>query len=53
MTRAHSYFAYLRVDDIDALHAELVQRGAIIRQSPADSRGACAKRQLRRRTAMG
>lgn len=32
----HSYFAYLHVDDVDALHAEFVRRGAIIRLPPAD-----------------
>ncbi|MBV9783603.1 MAG: VOC family protein [Acidisphaera sp.] len=32
----HSYFGYLEVDDIHALHAELSRRGAIIRQPPAD-----------------
>jgi catechol 2,3-dioxygenase-like lactoylglutathione lyase family enzyme len=26
--------AYLRVDDVDALHAELVKRGASVRQEP-------------------
>ena len=37
MTGDHSYFAYLNVDDADALYSELVNRGAIIRQPPADS----------------
>jgi uncharacterized glyoxalase superfamily protein PhnB len=32
----HSYFGYIEVDDIDALHAEIAPRGAIIRQAPAD-----------------
>ena len=32
----HSYFAYLHVDDLDALHAEIAQRGAIIRQPPTN-----------------
>ncbi|HEY4250505.1 MAG TPA: VOC family protein [Roseomonas sp.] len=32
----HSYFGYLEVDDVDALHAELVRRGAIIRHPPTD-----------------
>jgi uncharacterized glyoxalase superfamily protein PhnB len=32
----HSYFGYLEVDDLDALHKEFVARGAIIRQPPAD-----------------
>jgi uncharacterized glyoxalase superfamily protein PhnB len=31
-----SYFAYLHVDDVDALHAEFVRRGAIIQQPPVD-----------------
>jgi len=31
---AHSYFGYLHVDDVDALHAELSKRGAIIRAQP-------------------
>jgi predicted enzyme related to lactoylglutathione lyase len=35
-TGDHSYFAYLHVDDVDALHAEIVQRGAIVRQAPTD-----------------
>jgi catechol 2,3-dioxygenase-like lactoylglutathione lyase family enzyme len=35
-TGDHSYFAYFHVDDIDALHAELAPRGAIILQPPAD-----------------
>ncbi|MGE0348416.1 VOC family protein [Hydrogenophaga sp.] len=35
-TGDHSYFAYLHVDDVDALHAEFVQRGALIPQPPAD-----------------
>ena len=32
----HSYFAYLTVDDVDALHAEFVGRGAIILHAPSD-----------------
>ena len=32
----HSYFAYLHVDDVDTLHAEIARRGAIVRQPPAD-----------------
>jgi predicted enzyme related to lactoylglutathione lyase len=32
----HSYFAYVHVDDVDALHAEIAARGAIIRAAPAD-----------------
>jgi uncharacterized glyoxalase superfamily protein PhnB len=32
----HSYFAYLQVDDVDTLHDEIKQRGAIVRQPPAD-----------------
>ena len=35
-TGDHSYFGYLEVDDVDALHAELAERGAIIRTPPAD-----------------
>ena len=35
-TGDHSYFGYLHVDDVDALHAEFVQRGALILQPPAD-----------------
>jgi len=35
-TGDHSYFAYLHVDDVDALHAEFVRRGAIIQQPPVD-----------------
>jgi uncharacterized glyoxalase superfamily protein PhnB len=33
---AHSYIAYLESDDVDALHAEIAARGAIVRQVPAD-----------------
>jgi catechol 2,3-dioxygenase-like lactoylglutathione lyase family enzyme len=33
---AHSYVAYLEIDDVAALHAEITARGAIIRQPPAD-----------------
>jgi uncharacterized glyoxalase superfamily protein PhnB len=32
----HSYFGYIEVDDIDALHAEIAPRGAMIKQAPAD-----------------
>jgi uncharacterized glyoxalase superfamily protein PhnB len=32
----HSYFAYVEVDDIDALHAEFAARGAIISFPPKD-----------------
>lgn len=32
----HSYFEYLHVDDVDALHEELVSRGALIQQPPAN-----------------
>jgi catechol 2,3-dioxygenase-like lactoylglutathione lyase family enzyme len=32
----HSYFAYLVVDDVDALHAEFVARGAVIIHAPED-----------------
>ena len=32
----HSYFAYIEVDDLDALHAEIAARGAIISSPPAD-----------------
>jgi Glyoxalase/Bleomycin resistance protein/Dioxygenase superfamily len=35
-TGDHSYFAYLHVDDVDALYTEFVQRGAIVRQPPTD-----------------
>lgn len=35
-TGDHSYFGYLHVDDVDALHEELVNRGALIRQPPAN-----------------
>ncbi len=33
---AHSYIAYLEIDDVDALHEDIAARGAIIRQPPAD-----------------
>jgi len=29
----HSYFAYLVVDDVDDLHADLVEKGAIVLQA--------------------
>ena len=32
----HSYFAYLIVDDVDVLHAEFGNRGAIILHAPSD-----------------
>ena len=32
----HSYFAYLHMEDVDAMHAELSNRGAIIRMPPRD-----------------
>jgi len=32
----HGYVAYLKVEDIGALHSELVGRGAIIRMPPTD-----------------
>jgi uncharacterized glyoxalase superfamily protein PhnB len=32
----HSYFAYIDVDDVDALYAEIAPRGAIVRLAPAD-----------------
>ncbi|HEY8571070.1 VOC family protein [Phenylobacterium sp.] len=32
----HSYFAYVNVDDVDALAAEFEGRGALIRSRPAD-----------------
>ncbi|MDM0111309.1 VOC family protein [Variovorax sp. J22R133] len=35
-TGDHSYFAYLHVDDADALHGEWVQRGAIVMHPPID-----------------
>jgi|SRR5471030_1411295 len=35
-TGDHSYFAYLNVNDADALHQEFASRGAIILQAPAD-----------------
>ena len=42
-TGGHSYFAYLHVDDVDALYTEFVQRGAIVRQPPTDRLWACAR----------
>jgi catechol 2,3-dioxygenase-like lactoylglutathione lyase family enzyme len=30
----HSYFAYLVVDDVDALHAEIIANGALILHAP-------------------
>ncbi|HEX2114057.1 MAG TPA: VOC family protein [Alphaproteobacteria bacterium] len=37
-TGDHSYFGYFHVDDIDALHREIVARGAIVMAEPADKR---------------
>lgn len=36
-TGDHSYFGYLHVDEVDVLHEELVSRGALIQQPPADN----------------
>jgi uncharacterized glyoxalase superfamily protein PhnB len=33
---SHGYFGYLVVDDVDALHAEITGRGAIVPNPPAD-----------------
>jgi uncharacterized glyoxalase superfamily protein PhnB len=33
---SHSYFGYIVVDDLDAFHAEIAAKGAIIRKPPAD-----------------
>lgn len=35
-TGDHSYFAYVEIDDVDALHDEFVSKGALILQPPAD-----------------
>jgi catechol 2,3-dioxygenase-like lactoylglutathione lyase family enzyme len=32
----HNYFAYILVEDVDALHAEFISKGAIIRHAPTD-----------------
>lgn len=32
----HSLFAYLHTDDVDAYHAEIAARGALVLQPPAD-----------------
>ena len=32
----HNYFGFFATDDVDALHAELASRGAIIRHAPVD-----------------
>ena len=32
----HNYFAFLTTDDVDSLHAELAERGALILKPPAD-----------------
>ena len=32
----HSYFAFLRIEDVDALHREFVERGADILAEPRD-----------------
>ena len=39
----HSYFAYLVVDDVDALHAELIANGALIPTPRKTSRGRNAR----------
>lgn len=33
---SHSYFGYIVVDDLDAFHAEIAPRGAIISSPPTD-----------------
>ena len=35
-TGDHSYFGYLEVDDVQAFHDEITQRGAIVMQPPVD-----------------
>lgn len=35
-TGDHSYFGYLEVDDVNALHDEIAQKGAIVLQPPVD-----------------
>ena len=35
-TGDHSYFGYLEVDDVQAFHDEITQRGAIVPQPPVD-----------------
>jgi len=35
-TGDHSYFGYLEVDDVQAFHDEIAQRGAIVLQPPVD-----------------
>ena len=32
----HSYFAYAMVDDVDAYHAEIAARGALVLSTPED-----------------
>lgn len=32
----HNYFGFFATDDVDALHAEIAPRGALIRSEPAD-----------------
>ena len=32
----HSYFGYVELDDVDAYHAEIAARGAVILVAPAD-----------------
>ncbi|WP_408642932.1 VOC family protein [Acidovorax bellezanensis] len=39
-TGDHSYFGYLHRDDVDALHEEFAQRGALIQRPPADQKHA-------------
>ena len=33
---SHSYFGYIVVDDLDAFHAEIAARGAIVARAPSD-----------------
>ena len=33
---SHNWFGYLEVDDVDALHAEIAAKGAILLSTPAD-----------------
>ena len=33
---SHNWFGYVDVDDVDALHAEIAAKGAVIKQAPID-----------------
>ena len=49
---SHSYFAYLTVDDVDELFAEVVARGAAVMAEPRTQPWACVSSGCARPTAI-